>query len=229
MKKRIITISQAVGSGGRTIGKEVAKCLKIPYYDKELMDKIFESSSSYADFIEEIGEYAPEASNLLFNIAMFPNSISTMGIEPMADQQFVYQTNVIRRLAEEGPCVIIGCCADYALRDREDCIHVFIHADMKYRTERIVRLCGYAKQMLHKRWARKSPPRCQGDARPHVGKPTGQARPCPCQLLQLLYREPLGRSQKLSLVSGFQQGGCGQMHRHYNRYHKFFIEDQRIT
>ena len=153
MKKRIITISQAVGSGGRTIGKEVAKCLKIPYYDKELMDKIFESSSSYADFIEEIGEYAPEASNLLFNIAMFPNSISTMGIEPMADQQFVYQTNVIRRLAEEGPCVIIGCCADYALRDREDCIHVFIHADMKYRTERIVRLCGYAKQMPHKRLA----------------------------------------------------------------------------
>ena len=73
----------------------------------------------------------------------------------MADQLFVYQTNVIRNLAEKGPCVIVGRCADYILREREDALHVFIHADMAYRAERIVRLYGETKQTPDKRLAEK--------------------------------------------------------------------------
>jgi len=151
MEKKIITISRAFGSGGRTIGKEVAKRLNIPYYDKELVDKVAEESGFHADFIEEAGEYAPVTSSFLFNIAMSTNPMSAMGHMSMADQLFVCQTNVIRRLAEEGPCVIIGRCADYILRDREDCLHVFVHADMESRAERIVRLYGETKQTPQKR------------------------------------------------------------------------------
>ena len=130
MTKKVITISRAFGSGGRTIGKEVAKRLNIPYYDKELVDKVAEESGFHADFIEEAGEYAPVTNSFLFNIAVSPNPMAMMNTMSMADQLFVCQTNVIRRLADEGPCVIIGRCADYILKDREDCLHVFIHADM---------------------------------------------------------------------------------------------------
>ena len=151
MTKKIITISRAFGSGGRTIGKEVAKRLNIPYYDKELVDKVAEESGFHADFIEEAGEYAPVTSSFLFNIAVSPNPMAMMGTMSMADQLFVCQTNVIRRLADEGPCVIIGRCADYILREREDCLHVFVHADMEHRAERIVRLYGETKQSPQKR------------------------------------------------------------------------------
>ena len=151
MTKKIITISRAFGSGGRTIGKEVAKRLGIPYYDKELVDKVAEESGFHADFIEEAGEYAPVTSSFLFNIAVSPNPLAMMGTMSMAEQLFVCQTNVIRRLADEGPCVIIGRCADYILRDREDCLHVFGHADMESRAERIVRLYGETKQTPQKR------------------------------------------------------------------------------
>ena len=151
MTKKIITISRAFGSGGRTIGKEVAKRLNIPYYDKELVDKVAEESGFHADFIEEAGEYAPVTNSFLFNIAVSPNPMAMMNTMSMADQLFVCQTNVIRRLADEGPCVIIGRCADYILKDRDDCLHVFIHADIAHRAERIVRLYGETKQSPEKR------------------------------------------------------------------------------
>ena len=155
MTKQIITISRAFGSGGHTIGQEVAKRLGIPFYDKELVDEVAKQSGFHADFIKEAGEYAPVSSSFLFSIAVSPNPLSTMHTMSMADHLFVYQTNVIRNLAEKGPCVIVGRCADYILREREDALHVFIHADMAYRAERIVRLYGETKQTPDKRLAEK--------------------------------------------------------------------------
>jgi len=151
MTKKIITISRAFGSGGRTIGKAVAARLGIPYYDKELVDAVAKESGFHADFIEEAGEYAPVSSSFLFNLAVSPNPMNMVNGMSMADRLFVCQSNVIRELADKGPCVIIGRCADYILRDREDCLHVFIHADTKSRAERIVRLYGQTKQSPEKR------------------------------------------------------------------------------
>ncbi len=151
MTKKIITISRAFGSGGHTVGKEVAQRLGIPCYDKELVDAVAKESGFHADFIKEAGEYAPVTSSFLFNIAVSPNPMSMMNTMSMADQLFVCQTNVIRKLADKGPCVIVGRCADYILRDREDCLHVFIHADMEHRAERIVRLYGQTRQTPEKR------------------------------------------------------------------------------
>ena len=151
MTKKIITISREFGSGGRTIGKEVAQRLGIPYYDKELVDRVAAESGFHADFIEEAGEYAPVSSSFLFNIAVSPNPMSMVSTMSMSDQLFVAQTNVIRKLADEGPCVIIGRCADYILRDHPNALHVFIHSDMEHRAERIVRLYGETKQTPQKR------------------------------------------------------------------------------
>ena len=155
MTNKVITISRAFGSGGRTIGKEVARRLGIPYYDKELVDAVAKESGFHADFIREAGEYAPISNSFLFNIAMSPNPVSMVNSMSMADQLFVYQSNVIRELADKGPCVIIGRCADYILRDHENCLHVFIHADMDFRAERIVRIYGETKQSPEKRLADK--------------------------------------------------------------------------
>lgn len=151
MTQKIITISRAFGSGGHTIGKQVAERLGIPFYDKELVDAVAKESGFHADFIKEAGEYASVTSSFLFNIAVSPHPSSALNTMSMADQLFVYQANVIRDLAEKGPCVIVGRCADYILKDREDCLHVFIHADMAYRAERIVRLYGHTKQTPEKR------------------------------------------------------------------------------
>ena len=151
MTNKIITISRAFGSGGRTIGREVAKRLGIPCYDKELVDKVAEESGFHADFIEEAGEYAPVTNSFLFNIAVSPNPMAMMGSMSMSDKLFVTQTNVIRGYADQGPCVIIGRCADYILRDRDDCLHVFIHTDMEHRAKRIVELYGETKQTPQKR------------------------------------------------------------------------------
>ncbi len=155
MTGKIITISRSFGSGGHTIGRQVAERLGIPCYDKELVNQVAIESGFHADFIEEAGEYAPVTSSLLFNIAVSPNPMSAVHSMSMADQLFVCQTNVIRRLADEGPCVIICWCADYILKDREDCLHVFIHSDMEHRAERIVRLYGQTKQSPQKRLTEK--------------------------------------------------------------------------
>ena len=74
--------------------------------------------------------------------------IDTMSV---SDKLYVCQTNVIRDLAEKGPCVIVGRCADFILKDRPDTLHIFIHSDMEHRAERIVRLYGETKQTPQKR------------------------------------------------------------------------------
>ncbi|MEF2879527.1 MAG: cytidylate kinase-like family protein [Blautia sp.] len=140
MGKRIITISREFGSGGRTIAKETAKKLGIPYYDKDLIQEIAKKTGMCEEFIREAGEYAPTASRFFYELSlgqgMGPNGMS------MADYLWSVQYKLIRQLADKEPCVILGRCGDYVLEEREDCIHVFIHASMEKRAQRIVRLYG---------------------------------------------------------------------------------------
>ena len=145
MANRIITISREYGSGGREIGRLVAERLKIPYYDRNIVCQVAEESGFSRDFIEKNAEDAPTTSSLLFNIANSAfNQSLVMGAEPLSptDRVFIAQSNVITKLAEQGPCVIVGRCADYVLRDRNDCLNVLIHADETFREGRIVSSYG---------------------------------------------------------------------------------------
>ena len=151
MTNKVITISRQFGSGGRTIGKKVAEKLGIPYYDKELVDQVAKESGFSHEFIEEIGEYASVTSSFLFNIAVSAHPMGLIDTMSVSDKLYVCQTNVIRDLAEKGPCVIVGRCADFILKDRPDTLHIFIHSDMEHRAERIVRLYGETKQTPQKR------------------------------------------------------------------------------
>ena len=146
MSKRIITISREFGSGGRTIGKLTAKALGIPCYDKDLIEKIAKESGLSEEFISKQGEYAPNKS--IFSYAFLGRDITGMSVN---DHMWIAQQNIIKELAEKGPCVIVGRCADYILRGRDDCLNVFVHAPVEFKAERIVRLYGENEEAPEKR------------------------------------------------------------------------------
>lgn len=145
MEKKIITISREFGSGGRSIGRKVAEKLGIPFYDKELVDQVALESGFAPKFVEEHGEHSPGRS--LFSYAFAPQGVpGIMNGLSTADFLWNIQCNVILQLADKGPCVIVGRNADYILKDRKDCLHVYIHADLDFRAERIVRLYGESEK-----------------------------------------------------------------------------------
>ena len=145
MEKKIITISREFGSGGRTIGRLVAEKLGIPFYDKELVNEIAVESGFAPKYVEENGEHAPGGSRLAYAFA--PQGLPGI-MNGLSTSDFLWniQCNVILQLAEKGSCVIVGRNADYILKDRADCFNVFIHADMDYRANRIVRLYGSSEK-----------------------------------------------------------------------------------
>lgn len=145
MEKRVITISREFGSGGRTIGHQVAEKLGIPFYDKELVEHIAMESGFSSKYIEEHGEHAP--SKTLFSYAFAHQTVPGV-LHGLSTADFLWnvQCNVILQLAEQGPCVIVGRNADYILKDHEDCLHAFIHANKEFRADRIVRLYGESEK-----------------------------------------------------------------------------------
>ncbi|MDF2904824.1 MAG: hypothetical protein K0R34_145 [Herbinix sp.] len=137
---KIITISRQFGSGGREIGAKLAKKLGIPFYDNELISRAAKESG----FAEAAFENAEKkASNsLLYSLAMGMNAYGNQDIGfthlSLDDQLYLAQSNVIRKVAEEGPCVIVGRCADYVLRDCNNVINIFIWADIDARKKRAI-------------------------------------------------------------------------------------------
>lgn len=147
MNHKVITISREFGSGGRTIGREVAEKLGIRCYDSELIEKIAEESGLAKEYIENKDEDALHGNQLtsVFSSYHFFNSI------PTQDYLWSIQKEVILKLAAEESCVIVGRCADYILGDRENCLKVFIHAAAEKRAERIVNVYGERKDSPEKR------------------------------------------------------------------------------
>lgn len=135
MKQGIITISREFGSGGRTIGKMVAQKLGISCYDAELITEMAKQSGFAESYVKEAGEYTPGG----FLDALLTNRNSGPTNEDILWQ---IQCNVIADLAKKGPCVIVGRCADFILKDRPDVLKVFVRADMAFRAKRIVEEYG---------------------------------------------------------------------------------------
>ena len=126
MKNRVITISREFGSGGRTIGKKVAEKLGIPCYDAEIIQEMAKETGFAPDYVKEAGEYAPGS----FLSAAFSNRMFGPTNE---DILWEHQYKVITDLAAKGPCVIVGRCGDYVLRDRKDVLRVFVYAPKEWR------------------------------------------------------------------------------------------------
>ena len=146
MNHRIITISREFGSGGRTVGRETAARLGLPCFDAELIEKLKEATGLSKDYIAEMGEYTSH--NSWLGSAFSDRDRNGHSIQ---DDLWCAQRQVILELAENGPCVIVGRCADYILRETADCLNIFIYSDMEKRAKRIVEQYGVRDDSPEKR------------------------------------------------------------------------------
>lgn len=155
MDKLIVTIGREFGSGGRQIGEQLAEELGINYYDKVILALASEKSGLSQEYIDRMEEQA--SSSFLFNLSM--NAINTPDFFyqydiPASDRAFFAQTAAIKELASKESCVIVGRCADYILRENNNCLKVFIRASKEERLKRLVDEYGIvekeAKERLEK-------------------------------------------------------------------------------
>ena len=149
--KRIITVSREFGSGGRTIAKLAAKKLGWTYYDKELVKQVALETGLSESFIEQEGENAPNKNWFSYLFSSQSGTPGVMNGLSIDDFLWVMQRKIILDIAEKGNCIIVGRCSDYILNERDDCLNVFIHSDMKSRADRIVRLYGESEKTPEKR------------------------------------------------------------------------------
>ncbi|MBQ8684451.1 MAG: cytidylate kinase-like family protein [Clostridia bacterium] len=135
---RIIVISREYGSAGSLIGRLLAEQLGIPYYDKNFINEAVKNSGLSVDFMER--EDQKFISSLLFNLAT--GGYRHANNKDMSDQVYIAESNAIKQVAQQGPCVIVGRCADYILRDEHELFSVFIHADFGWRVKRCIEQYG---------------------------------------------------------------------------------------
>lgn len=142
MSKNIaVTIARQYGSGGREIGEKVAEILGFKCVDRELVTLAAQKGGFNADVIKKIDENT--TSSLLYTLAMgsnvfgAPHTAYNVDV-PINDKLFILQSDIIKSLAEEGPCVFIGRCADYVLSEKKNRISIFLYGDMESRVKRIV-------------------------------------------------------------------------------------------
>ncbi|MDE6853384.1 MAG: cytidylate kinase-like family protein [Lachnospiraceae bacterium] len=141
---KIITVGRQYGSGGREIGQKIADHYGIPFYDNELITRAAKESG----FAEETFAKAEDkaTNSLLYSLAMGINVYGNQDFGftglSLDDRIFLAQSDVIRKVADEGPCVIVGRCADYVLKERENIVNLFVKASMSFRLERVVKEYG---------------------------------------------------------------------------------------
>ena len=138
----IITIGREYGSGGRQIGQEIAKYFGIKCYDKELLEHAANDSGICKELFENHDE--KPTNSFLYSLVMdtysFGYSSAGFSDMPMNHKIFLAQFDAIKKLADEGPCVMVGRCADYALEENPNVLSIFIKADMQDRIRRIAKL-----------------------------------------------------------------------------------------
>ena len=135
-QNKIITISRQYGSGGRIVGKKLADALGVPFYDNELINLAAEKTGLSKECFKEAENTS--TGNRLFSITSLASGMDSCGL-PLSEKIFLVQSQVIKEVAEEGSCVIVGRSANYVLSENPNCINVFLQADLKDRVERAVR------------------------------------------------------------------------------------------
>ncbi|MBC8529105.1 cytidylate kinase-like family protein [Christensenellaceae bacterium NSJ-44] len=127
MHNQVITLAREFGSGGRLIGKRLSELLQIPFYDREVIVEAARKTGLSEDYISEAEQ---KKSHFIYNLSFSPENL------PLSDQVFLAQAEVIRAAAQQGPCVIVGRCADDILREYPGRVSVFIHAPLEQRVRR---------------------------------------------------------------------------------------------
>ena len=130
---KIITIGREFGSGGRELGRRLARELGFDYYDKEILTEIAKHTSLSEEYVQQVVENQPRQ---LFPITV-GRSFLYVDTQPLQQASTVFhaQQEIIREMAERSDCVIVGRCADYILRDKKP-FRIFVYADMQSRIDR---------------------------------------------------------------------------------------------
>ena len=154
-ERTVITIGREFGSGGHEIGQKLAERLGIKCYDKELLELAAKESGLCQELFASQDE--KPTNSFLYSLVMdtyslgYSNSYVDM---PINHKVFLAQFDAIKKLASEGPCVMVGRCADYALAEYKDCFSVFVHADIDWRISRLSqkhnKTAKEAKDMINK-------------------------------------------------------------------------------
>lgn len=134
----VITIGRQYGSGGKAIAQALSKRLGIPYYDSALVNRAAEKSGFPPDLFKNADHAA--SNSLLFSLAM--NSAPVQLERPLGEQVFLIQSNILKEVAQEGPCILLGRCANYVLREREDLLSVFLRASVSWRIQHATKFYG---------------------------------------------------------------------------------------
>lgn len=151
----VITVGRQYGSGGREIGTALANRLGITYYDDLLLKKAAEESGLCEELFHSFDE---RPKSFLYSIALDPYSFSMSHITSkgsIEQQVYLATYDTIKKLADQGPCVLIGRCADYALKDRTDVINLFITAPLPNRIKRVAMRNGISEDEAKDRIRRK--------------------------------------------------------------------------
>lgn len=170
---KIITIGREFGSGGREFGRRLAEQLGYAYYDQEIIREIANRTALSEKYVQQIVEHRPVTSFPIHTGRSF-----MMMYDPLMEQNqsiFRGQCEILQQMAEKSDCVIVGRCADYILRDRKDCLHVFICSDMASRARRIVERYGQTQKAPEKRLAEKDQKR-KVYYKNYTGRVWGQAQ-----------------------------------------------------
>lgn len=138
----VITIGRQLGSGGKEVGLQLAEELGIKCYDKELLERAAKDSGLCQELFENNDE--KPTNSFLYSLVMdtysFGYSSAAFADMPINHKVFLAQFDTIKNIAKEGPCVIVGRCADYALEDNPYAVSVFIKASLDERVQRIKRI-----------------------------------------------------------------------------------------
>ncbi len=147
MKYHIITIEREYASGGSEIGTRIGLQLDIPCYGKEVLERAAEKMNTVPERLVQLEETT--SNSLLYSLGM-ANRVALGERDGLSEEGALYVTeeSVIREMALQGPCVIVGRCAGWILRDRPDVLRVFIHADKEFRRERARKNYGIAEEKI---------------------------------------------------------------------------------
>ena len=137
----IITIGRQFGSAGHEIGQKVAEHFGIKFVDKELLTRAAKESGFCEEMIQNHDERP--TNSFLYNLVMdtysFGYNSSSFVDMPISHKVFLAQFDAIKKLADEGPCVIVGRCSDYALAEYKNVINLFIYADDEFKVDYIMK------------------------------------------------------------------------------------------
>ena len=149
MANQIITIGRQFGSNGRLIGEKVADKLGVKCYDKQLIKESAKASGLWEDLLDNMDE--KPTNSFLYSVVMDPYaylySYENQGYSMNLNQRaFMAIYNTIQKIAKEGPCVFIGRCSNYVLRDFDNVMDCFIYAPLDKRIETVMERFGLSEK-----------------------------------------------------------------------------------